>query len=476
MHKLAQSVLGYIRKHDLLRPGDRVGVAVSGGADSVALLRLMIELRGELGVVLLIVHLNHNLRGAESDADEQFVSNMSVSHGLEFRSESHDVKTYATEKKLSLETAAREVRYEFFKDCLRNKFLDKIATAHTLDDQAETVLMKLARGAGTRGLAGIYPKVSIQHSAFSTQRKQRSIIRPLLETKRRDLESYLAEIRQDWREDGSNRDLRHTRNRIRHGILPRFERHVNPAVREALAETAEISRADEEYWAAEIERILPKVWVRPRTSGGSLLKLGFADQPSAIQRRLIRAAAESLGLTLEFGHVEEVRRLSNDGENASLPEGWTVSRNKGELRFEPAGGVPTDEDYEYQLSIPGKVTVTEARVQVETLLVLSGHSSELYNPEQLVEPKFVQQALTIRNWHAGERFWPAHMKEPKKLKELLQDRHITGREKKLWPVVASGGEIVWVRGFGIRRDFQSKDTSGVLIRDFSIFEGNSRES
>jgi tRNA(Ile)-lysidine synthetase-like protein len=93
-----------------------------------------------------------------------------------------------------------------------------------------------------------------------------------------------------------------------------------------------------------------------------------------------------------------------------------------------------------------------------------------------VEPKFVQQALTIRNWHAGERFWPAHMKEPKKLKELLQDRHITGREKKLWPVVASGGEIVWVRGFGIRRDFQSKDTSGVLIRDFSILKGNSRES
>ncbi len=139
-----------------------------------------------------------------------------------------------------------------------------------------------------------------------------------------------------------------------------------------------------------------------------------------------------------------------------------------------ACGAP--EDYEYQLSIPGKVTVTEARVLVETLLVLSGHSSELYNPEQLVEPKFLQQALTIRNWHSGERFWPAHMKEPKKLKELLQDRHITGREKKLWPVVASGGEIVWVRGFGIRRDFQSKDANGVLIRDFPILEGNSRES
>jgi tRNA(Ile)-lysidine synthetase-like protein len=249
---------------------------------------------------------------------------------------------------------------------------------------------------------------------------------------------------------------------------------VNPAVREALAETAEISRAEEEYWAAEIERTLPQVWVR--TSDGGFLKPGFADQPSAVQGRLVRAAGELLGLMLEFRDVEEVRGLSNDGQNASLPEGWTVSRHKGELRFEPAGGAPTDEDYEYQLSIPGKITVTEAGMQVETLLVLSGHSSELYNPEQLVEPKFLQQALTIRNWHSGERFWPAHMKEPKKLKELLQDRHITGREKKLWPVVASGGEIVWVRGFGIRRDFQSKDANGVLIRDFPILEGNSRES
>ncbi len=199
MHKLAQSVLGYIRKHDLLRPGDRVGVAVSGGADSVALLRLMIELRGELGLVLFVVHLNHKLREPQSDADEQFVGNLSARHGLEFLSESRDVKTYAAEKKLSLETAAREVRYAFFKDCLQDKSLERIATAHTLDDQAETVLMKLARGAGTRGLAGIYPKISIQHSAVSSQLKQQSIIRPLLETKRRDLESYLVEIHQDWR-------------------------------------------------------------------------------------------------------------------------------------------------------------------------------------------------------------------------------------------------------------------------------------
>ncbi len=165
MHELAKIVLRYVRKHELLRAGDRVGAAVSGGADSVGLLEFCWNCGAELGIVLSMVHLNHQLRGEESDADEGFVCALAAAHGLEFICESRDVKAYAAEKKLSLEAAAREVRYGFFREALTN--LDRIATAHTLDDQAETVLMKLARGAGTRGMAGIYPEV--EHSAFSTQ-------------------------------------------------------------------------------------------------------------------------------------------------------------------------------------------------------------------------------------------------------------------------------------------------------------------
>ena len=169
MHKLAQSVLSDIHNKDLLRPGDRVGVAVSGGADSVALLRLMIELRSELGIVLSVIHLNHNLRGPESDADEQFVRELAAAHRLEFICENRDVRAYATAKKVGLEAAARKVRYEFFGELLSGN-LDRIATGHTLDDQAETVLLKFMRGAGTRGLAGIYPRVAIsnQRSAVSS--------------------------------------------------------------------------------------------------------------------------------------------------------------------------------------------------------------------------------------------------------------------------------------------------------------------
>ena len=461
MHKLAQTVLGFVRKHELLRAGDRVGAAVSGGADSVGLLRILLEMRSELGVVLFVVHLNHKLRAEESDADEGFVRDLAAAHGLEIVCQSRDVSAYAAGKKLSLEAAARELRYEFFREALGD--LDRIATAHTLDDQAETVLMKLARGAGTRGMAGIYPEVSIQHSALSTQHSAKAIVRPLLGVRRERLIEYLAEVGQTWREDSSNRDLRHTRNRVRHGILPRLEENVNPAVREALAEAAEIARGEEEYWAGEVTRLLPQVWEQTE-SGGNLNWDRMAEVRLAVRRRLVRAAGEALGLSLEFRQVAEVLDLTAEGLHASLCAGWVVVRKQGELRFEVTSDAPSD--YRYELSVPGEVLVPEAGITLRALRVECG--GEGYNPEHLLDGKHAHENLVVRNWRAGERFWPAHTKEPKKIKELLQDRHITGDEKKLWPVVASGDEVVWVRGLGVRRGLHARGGAGVLIQVSAI--------
>jgi tRNA(Ile)-lysidine synthase len=464
VHKLAQTVLGYVRKHELLRAGDRVGAAVSGGADSVALLRILLELRQELGIVLSVVHLNHKLRAEESEADEQFVRELAAANGLEVICGSRDVKGYATEKKLSVEAAARELRYEFFREAVEG-IMDRIATAHTLDDQAETVLMKLARGAGTRGLAGIYPEVAIsyQPSAVSRTRDQspraKAVVRPLLAVRRERLIDYLGELRLTWREDSSNRDLRYTRNRIRHGILPRLEEHVNPSVREALAEAAKIARGEEEYWEDEVMRLLPLVWMRTER-GGKLHRNRLEEFGLAVQRRLVRAAGESLGLGLGFRHVEEVLALREEGARSSLPGDWAVSLQKGELRFEVVSQTPPG--YRYELSVPGEVLISEAGITVKALAVDS--AGEGSNPERLLDWKHAQRGLVVRNWHAGERFWPSHTKEPKKIKELLQDRHITGDEKKKWPLVASGDEIVWVMGLGVRRDLRATDGNGVLIQ------------
>lgn len=450
-------MLADIRKRDLFRPGDRVGIAVSGGADSVALLRLVLELRDELGIIPSVVHLNHKLRGAESDADEQFVRKLAESRALEMIAESRDIKAHATEKKLSLEAAAREVRYGFFRTVLQSR-VNRIATAHTLDDQAETVLLKLARGAGTRGLAGIYPKLDVSTAASNRQ----AIVRPLLETRTSLLRSYLADIGQAWREDASNQDLRHTRNRVRHQIIPRLERDVNPAACEVLAETAQIARAEEEFWGSEMSRLLPQVWSGSEQQG-VLKRSSLEALPLALRRRLVRAAAESLGVTLEFSHVEEVLGLGHEGERSVLPGQWTVTRHGGELRFRRVS--QPFSDYRYDLYVPGKIIIAEAGIEVETLAVNGNSETQPYSPEHLVEPRFAQKRWVVRNWRAGERFWPAHTKGPKKIKELLQDRHITGEEKQRWPVIACNDEILWLRGFGVRRDFQAKGHEGVLIRE-----------
>jgi tRNA(Ile)-lysidine synthase len=473
-------VLGYIRKHELIRAGDRVAIAVSGGADSVALLRLMLELRNELGTVLSIVHLNHQLRGAESDADEQFVRALADLHDLEIACEGRDVKANAAGNKLSLEAAARKLRYEFFR-CVLQSGVNRIATAHTLDDQAETVLLKLTRGAGTRGLAGVYPRilvrrpsssvaeeaVSSQLSALSESAKpaiEGSIIRPLLGTRRSQLREYLAEIGQSWREDATNQDLRHTRNRIRHEVLPRIEQELNPSICEVLAETADIAREEEEYWEYEVGRLLPQLWHK-NEDGGSLDRRALGKQPLALRRRLVRAAAESVGHTLEFRHVEEILELAREGSRTVVEESVVVIRQGNELHF--CGSAERASDYSYDLSVPGIIDIPEAGVRIEALIVTS-ENDEKYDPRHLIDPGQTTASFSVRNWRAGDRFWPAHTRQPKKIKELLQDRHITGERKRRWPVVASGEEVVWLRGFGVRRDFQAQGNKGILIREAKL--------
>jgi tRNA(Ile)-lysidine synthase len=429
---VVQSVLDYIHRHDLVHAGDRFAVAVSGGADSVALLRILLELRQELGIVLSVAHFNHKLRGAEADADEQFVSRLAGQHGLELHLGSGDVAAHARIQHLSTEAAARQLRYQYFSQLFEEKTLNRIATGHTLDDQAETVLLRVVRGAGTRGLAGIYPQLQVTSSQFS-------VIRPLLQTRRRLLEGYLGEIGQEWREDSSNRDLRHARNRVRHGIVPRLERTLNPAVRETLAEAAEIARAEEDYWQKEVARVLPEVWQAERRT---MRPERLAELPLALRRRVARAAAESLGLRLEFRHVEEI--LDLDLRSVMLPGGWVLLLTKDGLRFDAPAGLKqaANADYEYVLAVPGAVQVPEAGASFEAALVAPG-----YNPDHMLDPALLQNELTVRNWRAGDRYWPGHSKAPKKIKELLQERKLTGPERKLWPVVLSGQEIVWVRGF-----------------------------
>jgi tRNA(Ile)-lysidine synthase len=481
VHPLAQKVIKHIRDQELLAAGNRVGVAVSGGSDSVALLRLLLEMREEVGVVLSVVHVNHNLRGDESDADERFVVDLAAQFDLPIFRHQVEVAAHAGTEQISIETAARELRYQFFAELLEREpcSLDLVATGHTLDDQAETVLMRILRGTGMRGLGGIHPHLELEDQPGE-------IVRPLLSVRRAEIEKYLRDLHQPWREDSSNREHKFTRNRVRHVLIPLLEREFNPRIAENLSELAAIARAEEDYWEseaagwmgtavqwfsrAEVDAASANGLVQVTSLPASSPIAGEANldkpqnaavnrhwllaEPLALQRRVIKSIGDEVGLALEFKHVEEILSFAAQ-EGASnkelvLPLGWKILCEEELLIFEgPDPSNDTAVDYAYCLPVPGQVSIPELHSTIQIVNVTSAVETAGYNPDQLFDASLLSKELTVRNWRQGDHFWPAHTKSPKKVKELLQERHITGRVRKLWPVIVSGDEIVWIRGFAV---------------------------
>src|SRR5580704_15955569 len=236
---LARRLLASLRHRGMLRAGERVGVGVSGGADSVGLLLLLLELRDELGIVLSVAHLNHQLRRAFSDGDEKFVAKLAAKHELVFHAKSVDVAAKAKRERANLEDAARRARYDFFSRLVADGKVHRVAVAHTADDQAETVLAHILRGTGLAGLGGIHPRTG-------------SVVRPLLGVRRAELRTYLRAKKQNWREDATNQDTARMRARIRKKLLPLLEKQFQSGVVGHLASLAEFAREDEEFleWLA----------------------------------------------------------------------------------------------------------------------------------------------------------------------------------------------------------------------------------
>jgi tRNA(Ile)-lysidine synthase len=302
-----------------IKPGDRICAAVSGGADSVALLLTLHAAnatpRESLGVGLSAVHINHSLRGEEANADQQFVEDLCISLDIPLHLHHADVPARVASTKETIEEAARNTRYEFFTTLLASGHADAVLTAHTLDDQAETVLMKLLRGAWTEGLSAIHPIVTLPKG---------KILRPFLETRRADIEAFLKSVDQPWREDSTNTDTAFTRNKIRHELLPQL-RTYNPSLDQTLANLAELAREEESRWQAELSRILPQLLLpgKPVRGGGRAVSTTPGQSQSAIsieldrlrtldpalRRRVLRAAARQLGARLSFDETSRLLAL-----------------------------------------------------------------------------------------------------------------------------------------------------------------------
>lgn len=409
--------------------GARLGVAVSGGADSAALLDIL----HRLGYGLHILHVNHQLRGQESEGDEQFVRRLGQERGLPVEV----LRAAPPPPGGNLEQALRRIRYAFFAEARRALRLERVATGHTLSDQAETVLLRLASGAGVQGLCGIHPVT------------RHSVIRPLLEASRGEVRAYLRERGLPWREDSSNADLRLERNRIRGEILPLLEEALNPRVEEALARAAALAWEDEQEWqrraAAAIEKLGP---LEPpfTVEAGWLRGLGPALGRRVLRRLLGAAAGSDRRLTLH--HAEAVWRLvaGAEGSGRVRVPGAEAWRSFGWVRF----GVPGQE----AAPTPGEVTLEaggDARLgrwRIRASASPPAGSSACYAEVCELDGAAVTFPLTLRFRRPGDRFQPAGREAPVKVKELLQRAGIPSWERAEWPMVESGGRLAWCRGFG----------------------------
>jgi tRNA(Ile)-lysidine synthase len=439
----------------------RLAVGLSGGADSVALLCVLADRSSELGLVLHAAHLHHGLRGAEADADLAFSRELSEELGIPFHEARVDTAAEARRAPKtqtsdpadlpadSIEGTARRLRYAWFRQLLREVPLDAIATAHTLDDQAETVVSKFLRGAWTEGLSGIHPVLKYPEGL---------ILRPVLKSTRTEIEAFLRSRNLSWREDSTNRHLTFTRNRIRHELLPHLETW-NPQLREHLAQMADLARQEESWWQAETARMASSMILRgrPVRGGGraSTAAEGIAldlaqltTQPVALQRRILRYVASQLECSMEFAATEALRTMAlagKAGQRLELARGLRAERTHRELRLtrgsDERGKSAVSGSLRYECVIPGVLDAPAfgCRIRLD------------FRADQKQPDQGPVTAL-LRSWRPGDRVLLRHSSGPRKVKEVLERMKVTGQDRATWPVLEVARCIRWMRGVEVEPD------------------------
>ena len=459
MTSLTERVVRMVRREELLRPGARVVAAVSGGSDSVALVRLLQRVATELDVsVVGLAHVNHGLRGAAADADEQFCRELAVELGLAATISRVEVSRVTNGARLSPEDAARRARYEALANALVQLGGDVVALGHTRDDQAETVMLKLFRGAGARGMGGIYPRNGV-------------FVRPLLDIGRDDLRRWLVQHGYRWVDDETNANLCIPRNLMRHTVLPSIAQAIGRDVAQALARQAAIARADDEVLEALTDAAESRAVMRT----GEQVRLDrpqLAAEPTAIQRRVLMRALQAAGVSRPgFDAVESLRELAT-GKGSSLEfknrvrayriAGGVVLTNSGRDAEAPV------QPFRYSLTIPGGVLVPEAGMTVSARPydALTGPDSDL---QAAVDAEAIGGTVIVRNWKAGDALRPAGVGGRKKLQDVFVDRKIPRHERARLPLVANAADhVVWVPGLALdERVRVTERTKAVVVLKLS---------
>ncbi len=446
---LEQRVIDFIREYNLFSAGGKLVVAVSGGADSVCLLHILAQRQRELDVELHVAHLNHQLRGAESDSDAGYVADLACKLGVPATVERRDVAAYRNRKGGSLEEAAREVRYSFLTEVAKELGTSNVVVGHTRDDNVETILMHLLRGTGLAGLCGLQPRSILQ---FGEHKARVEVVRPLLEVTRQETWDYCQRHELKPRSDSSNLSPSFLRNRIRLELLPVLKNY-NPSIDNALLRLAAIAGDDLSFIGEQVSLLWKEL---AREEGGVIyLDVGrMVALPRAMQRQAFRIAVRQLRGNLqdiEADHIEAmVDFLSKPaGRTLCLPQGLTLSTEYGRLVLTSAQTsscpLPPLEEV-FNIKIPGETVLPGWQIKADILKEPVGNENSFTASFDLDK---VGKELTVRRRKPGDRFQPLGMSETKKLQDFMVDSKIPRSWRDRVPLVCSPEGILWVVGWRV---------------------------
>ncbi len=471
MSEFIRTVEQTITDYGMFEPQDSVLVGVSGGPDSVALLQVLMALAPKFDLRLGIAHLNHGLRRHESDSDAQFVAALAAQFDLPFYTQKVDASQFQSDSKLSLEEAARRLRYTFYGETASRHGFDKIALGHHGDDNAELILMNLFRGSGPLGLAGIPPK------------RNEKIVRPLMRLKRSDIIEFLEANGLRYVSDTSNLDPKYLRNRIRHHLIPLLQTSYNPKIIETLNRLASIVSLEEKWMDEIIQPIFTAavLFEQEDTLGISVPKLS-AIHPAALRRILRKAIAKIKGnlRRITYVHIDSVMRLleKEPGKGSlDLPDRIRIRRRESMLFIsketralrDPNLKARPDEPlaFEYRISRPDTVLLQEINAQITFSEIKAaelpdfrqaGHQTAFFDMKRLSFP------LIIRNFRPGDRFTPLGMRGTQKVKTFFINQKVPKDQRSKCPILLSQGKIIWVAGYRIDESVKVTPATEKVLR------------
>ncbi|MGE4282123.1 MAG: tRNA lysidine(34) synthetase TilS [Clostridia bacterium] len=466
MSNVIDTVKKTIDKYNMLSPGDGVLVGVSGGPDSVCLLHILNTLKDEYDIKLYVAHVNHQLRGSMADQDAAYVEKLCADLSIPFFLKTEDVKKISKERGISEEAAGREVRYAFFFQAARQVGARKIAVAHNMNDQAETIVMRFIRGAGLEGLSGIKPF------------REDGVIRPLLELERKAIEEYCFTHSLNPRLDKSNLDTVYTRNRLRWDLIPRIVENHNPNFIHTAVKNAELIRQDSQFIEEYVNELLYKNIENDDRQVSIPIVLIMNQHPS-VQRRIIRKAIHVFkGNTtdIEYKHIEEILQLiRNSAERTGAGKALDLPGNiRMELIYDKVCFVDKEDpnenkSYSYLLEQGDTVFVKEAGMLVTARIVdkneFKGIESNKY--AKAFDYNKLNEEIYIRNRSLGDKFNPLGMTGTKKLKDFFIDLKVPKHQRDIVPLVVSGQDIIWVVGFRMSDKYKcTPGTKEILMIEF----------